>query len=233
MFNNHKISVVIPCYNEEKAIAVTISKIPKFVDEILVVDNNSTDNTTKIATKLGAKIVNEKKAGYGYALRAGIKSVKDGIVVTIDGDATYPIEDLEKILKFMFKNDFDFVSGARLPLENKEAMGKINIIGTKLINFFILVLFWVKTKDSLSGMWVFKKDIYNKLNLVSYDWNLSEEIKIEAARKFKYGEYHITHHIRLGETKLLKWRVGLENLIFLFWKRIFPSESLPKFLKLT
>lgn len=233
MFNKKSITVVIPCYNEEKAIKTTISKIPKIVDEILVVDNNSTDNTSNIAKELGARVVLETRKGYGAALRKGIESAKGDVVVTIDGDATYPIENLEKMLKFMDEKKLDFISGARLPLKNKDAMEKTNIFGTKLLNFFTMILFQVKVRDILSGMWIFKRDCYKKLTLVSYDWNLSEEIKIEAAKKVKFSEYHIDHHIRLGETKLLKWSVGIENLIFLFWKRFFPHKKFPDFLKLT
>jgi hypothetical protein len=69
--------------------------------------------------------------------------------------------------------------------------------------------------------------------VTSNDWNFSEEIKIEASRKVRYGEFHINHHVRLGETKLLKWRVGAENLVFLFWKRMFPRKPLPTWLKMT
>ncbi|MGC8776268.1 MAG: glycosyltransferase, partial [Minisyncoccia bacterium] len=67
----NKISVVIPCYNEEKTISKVINSIPKEVFEIIVVDNNSNDKTSEIAKKLGAKVVKENKQGYGYTLLKG------------------------------------------------------------------------------------------------------------------------------------------------------------------
>lgn len=233
MYQNKKLSVVIPCYNEEEGIVSTIKKVPSVIDEIVVVDNNSKDNTAKVAQRAGAKVVLEKRKGYGYALKAGIKNASGDIIITIDGDATYPIEDTQEIVKYLLDKDLDFVSGNRLPLSNKKAMSFTNILGTKVLNFFTLLLFQKRFKDILSGMWVFRKNCYRKLTLVSNDWNISEEIKIEVAQKCKFQEFHINHHQRLGKTKLLKWRVGIENLIFLFWKRISPQKNLPKFLKLT
>ena len=228
-----KISVVIPCLNEEKGIAETIKKIPPFVDEVVVADNGSTDRSVEVAKAAGAKVIVEKRRGYGYALKAGINAAGGDIIITADADATYPVGESQKAVEYLLGNNLDFVSCNRLPLINKESMGTTNVLGTRVLNLVVLVLFGIRLKDILSGMWVFKKSCYKKLILVSNDWNFSEEIKIEAAQKCHFGEYHIAHYARVGETKLLKWRVGVENLIFLFWKRVFPEKSLPRFLRLT
>ena len=233
MYKNKTISLVIPCLNEKAAISHTLKNIPKIIDEITVADNGSTDGSGEMAKMLGAKVVTESRRGYGYALKAGIEAATKEIVVTMDCDGTYPIEDIHNILDYMLENNYDFISGRRLPLKTANAMGDTNIFGTKVLNFFTFILFGLYTKDVLTGMWIFKREVYPKLIISSNDWNFSEEIKIEAARTSRYGEYHIDHHIRLGETKLLKWRVGAENLIFLFWKRFFRSRPLPKSLKLT
>jgi len=233
MYLGKKISIVIPCYNEEESIVPTIKKVPSVVDEIIVVDNNSTDRTSKLAKSAGARVILETNKGYGYALRRGIKEATGEIVVTADGDATYPIEDIEKIVDFLIKNNLEFVSCNRLPLDTHKSMGITNIIGTKVLNGSAWLLFGAKFRDILSGMWAFYKSAYEKLTLVSYDWNLSEEIKIEALKKCRFSEFHINHHSRIGQTKLLKWRVGLENLIFLFWKKLFENKKLPPQLKLT
>src|SRR3989344_1379724 len=114
MYLKCKISVVIPCHNEEAGIADTYRMIPKFVDEVVVVDNLSTDKTAKIARKLGARVISEKKKGYGFALKRGIEEAQGNIVITIDGDGTYPIEDSVRPLKFLIEENLDFVSCTRL-----------------------------------------------------------------------------------------------------------------------
>jgi glycosyltransferase involved in cell wall biosynthesis len=233
MYKGRTITVVIPCLNEEDAVGHTLGKIPDVIDEIIVADNGSTDNSPVIAEKGGAKVVIEPRRGYGYALKAGIGAATKDIVVTMDGDGTYPIEDIREVLDSMFERDLDFVSGRRLPLMTPKAMGRTNIFGTKVLGIIALILFGFRSKDILSGMWFFKREVFPRYKLISNDWNLSEEIKIEARRTSRYGEHHINHHIRLGETKLLKWRVGVENVFFLFWKRLFRYKALPKWLKLT
>lgn len=213
--------------------AVTLKTIPSFVDEVVIADNGSTDQSPSIAKQVGATVVIEKRRGYGYAHKAGIAKASGNIIVTMDCDGTYPVEDVQAMLDYLIDKKLDFISGQRLPLMTPGAMKLTNIVGTKVLNFFTLLLFQRAFKDILSGMWVFKKESYQKLVLTSNDWNFSEEIKIEAARKLRFSEYRINHHIRLGETKLLKWRVGAENLIFLFWKRFRPATPLPPYLKLT
>ena len=90
MHKGHTISVVIPCYNEEDGIGVTLADMPDVVDEVMVVDNNCTDRTAEIATAMGAKVVCEPKPGYGAAYKAGFLAATGDIIVTMDGDATYP-----------------------------------------------------------------------------------------------------------------------------------------------
>ena len=229
MIGKHKISVVIPCLNEEKGIVATIKKVPGFVDEIVVADNGSTDSSAKVAREAGARVVAEKRRGYGYALKAGIGAATGDIIITADADATYPVEDSAGIVKYLLDNDLGFISCNRLPLINKGSMGFTNILGTRVLNFLALLLFQKRFRDILTGMWVFRKDCYKKLTLVDNKWNFSEEIKIEAARKCRFGEFHVPHHVRVGETKMIKWRVGVGNAAFLFWKRVFPERLFPVF----
>jgi len=233
MYKQNKISLIIPCYNEEKGICAILQKVPDIVDEVIMVDNGSNDRTVEVASKFKVKVLREKRKGYGFALKTGIDNANGKVIITLDGDASYLVEEARKMIDYLFENELDFVSGCRLPLKDKNSMNLTNVIGTKILNLFALILFWKHFKDILSGMWVFKADAYKKLTLTSNNWNLSEEIKIEALKKVKFGECHINHFTRIGNTKLLKWRVGFENLIFLFWKRLFPEKSLPPFLKLT
>lgn len=226
MYKKHSISVIIPCHNEEAGILQTYKKIPKIVDEVIVVDNLSTDKTSAIARKLGTKVVLEKNKGYGAAIKKGIKSAKGDLVVTIDGDGTYPTEDSIGAIDFLLSKNLDFVSCNRFPLKNINSMHWQNFLGNKLISFLMSLLFFRKFKDGLSGMWIFRKNIYPFLPELSSGWNLSEEIKIEASMhpKIKFDEYSINYHSRLGASKVWPLKVGLENIFYLFYLRFFRKR---------
>lgn len=226
MYKRKKISVVIPCYNEERGIKFTFKGIPKFVDEVVVVDNLSLDETAKVAKKLGAKVVSEKRKGYGYALRKGIDKASGNIVVTIDGDATYPIEDLKMAINYLLDNNLDFVSCSRFPLRNRDSMHWQNLLGNKLVSLLMKMLFLREFKDGLSGMWVFKRSVYTKLLPLSSGWNLSEEIKIEAYLhpEVKFDEFRVNYHPRYGKSKVWPVKVGLENILYLFYLRFIKKR---------
>lgn len=227
MLKGQKISVVIPCYNEEKGIAQTCKRVPKFVDEIVVVDNLSTDNTSRIAKKLKARVITEQNKGYGYALKRGIREAKGGVVITIDGDGTYPIEDCKLSIEYLLSESLDFVSCSRFPIRNAASMHSSNLIGNKLVSFFMKLLFLREFKDGLSGMWVFKKGVIDKMPNLSNGWNLSEEVKIEAYLHpdINFDEFGINYHPRFGISKVWPIRVGIENIFYLFYLRFFKRRG--------
>jgi len=221
MHRGLKISVVIPCYNEEDGIRHTIGMLPSCVDEIVVVDNNSTDRTAEVATSLGARVVSEKRKGYGAAYKAGLPAATGDITATLDGDGTYPAAQIPEIVDFMVDRKIDFVSASRFPLKNPRAMNFSNKVGNGVLTLGMAVLYGKPVRDSQSGMWVYRTDVYPKLRLTSDGMAFSEEIKIEAIRcpGVRFGEYHIDYHPRVGEVKLDKWRDGFRNLVFLVKKR--------------
>src|SRR2546423_3603500 len=98
MYKGLSVSVVIPCFNEERGIASVLESMPKYVDQIVVVDNNSTDDTGRIALQLGAEVVFETKKGYGNAYQAGFPLARGDIVATADGDGTYPTHTIGAIV---------------------------------------------------------------------------------------------------------------------------------------
>lgn len=221
MYKGKTVSVVIPCYNEEDGLRMLMKFIPKFVDEIIVVDNNSTDATAQVARLFGAKVVREREKGYGRAYKAGFREAKSDIVITTDGDATYPIRYCYRSLDKLLEDDLDFISCRRFPLMIKEAMRKRNIIGNKILTFFTNMLFGLRLYDSQSGMWIFRRDVLSKIELISNGMSFSEEIKIEVFtnRGIRTEEVPIIYQERVGHTKLFAWRDGIENLLFLFRKR--------------
>jgi len=221
MYRDLKISVVIPCYNEEEGVAHVMRSLPESVDEVVVVDNNSTDKTAEVAASLGARVVPEKKKGYGAAYKAGLPVVTGDITVTLDGDGTYPSEQIEEVVDYLVDKDLDFVSASRFPLQNPEAMTFSSKVGNMILTVAMLVLYGKDIKDSQSGMWIYRSKVYPMMKLTSDGMPFSEEIKIEAIRvkSIRFGEYHVNYHQRIGEVKLEKWRDGFKNLWFLVKKR--------------
>jgi glycosyltransferase involved in cell wall biosynthesis len=114
MYKHHKISVIMPCRNEGSHLEHVVARVPKFVDEIIIVSNRSTDNTVDEAKRLGLKVFEDDRAikgiGYGFAHMTGIANATGDILAGIDGDATYPIEELNKIIDHLLKQKLDFVS---------------------------------------------------------------------------------------------------------------------------
>ena len=225
MYRGKTISVVIPCYNEEEGLKGVIPSIPESVDEIVVVDNNSTDETAEVARGLGARVVFEGRQGYGAAYKAGLPTVTGEITVTMDGDGTYPVEQIEECIDYLLDNDLDFVSACRFPLRDPQAMNLSNKIGNSVLTIATLLLFMRAIKDSQSGMWIYRSAIYPRLAPKSDGMPLSEEIKIAAIRDpgITFGEYHVNYHPRIGEVKLQKWRDGMLNLLYLLKLRFTPQ----------
>lgn len=220
MHRDLKLSVVIPCYNEEDGVREVIGRMPRSVDEIVVVDNNCTDRTAEVATSLGARVVAEKVPGYGAAYKAGLKAATGDVIITLDGDGTYPPEEIERLVDTLVDRRWDFLSASRFPLTDRSAMGLSNQFGNWVLTAGAAVLFFKPIRDSQSGMWVFRRELLDRMKLTSNGMPFSEEIKLEALiRGFRFGEAHIPYGARIGEVKLQKWRDGWENLLFLVRKR--------------
>ena len=221
MHRDLTISVVIPCYNEEDGVREVIERMPRAVDEIVVVDNNCTDGTARVASELGARVVAEATPGYGAAYKAGMKAATRDLIVTLDGDGTYPPEDIPRLIDTLVERRWDFLSASRFPLTDPAAMHLSNRLGNGVLTITAAVLFMTPLRDSQSGMWVFHRSCLDRLRLTSDGMAFSEEIKLEAMlRGFRFGEAHIPYGARIGEVKLQKWRDGWQNLAFLVRKRL-------------
>ncbi len=221
MYKNHRISLVMPCYNEEHGLPEVFRDLPSIVDEVIAVDNNSTDRTAEIARKFGAIVIKEPKQGYGAAYKAGLQRATGDIIVTMDGDGTYPRNFIPILLDVMIDEGFDFITCDRTGHKDKPS-NWLRVFGNDVLNFFILILFWFRVRDSQSGMWVFRRWILEHLSLTSDGMAFSEEIKLEAMSKKKLIraiELPVYYKERHGVSKLRIWRDGFYNLFFLFRKR--------------
>jgi dolichol-phosphate hexosyltransferase len=226
VYRNLTISAVIPCYNEQDGIGKVVKSLPNFIDEIIVIDNNSSDKTSEVAKSFGANVIFEQRKGYGRAYKTGFAAVKNDIIVTMDGDASYPSEPIQPMLDRLIDENCDFLSAARMPVDWDKTNENIKrFIGNKILSLMIMILFKQNIEDSQSGMWVFRRKIFDQIKLKSDGMAFSEELKIEA---FSHPEiksleipFQFRYHHREGESKLNLWGDGFRNLFFLFKKRIF------------
>ena len=223
MYKSLTITAIIPCLNEEQGIETVLRAMPDFVDEVVVVDNNSTDRTSEVAASLGAKVVREEVRGYGRAYKRGFTCATSDLIVTLDGDHSYPVDALSYLIEAFLHLDVDFLNASRFPVRDARAMSFKNKFGNLVLSLAVSVLFFRWVRDSQSGMWVFRREILKNMKLESNGMAFSQEIKIEALRnpRIRFGEISIMYSSRLGETKLNAWRDGFANLAFLLKKRFF------------
>jgi dolichol-phosphate hexosyltransferase len=221
VYKNRRITIVIPCLNEEKGIVEVLVRIPGFVDEVIVVDNNSTDRTAELARSYGARVIHEEVRGYGRAYKTGLLESRGDIIVTLDGDHSYPPDAISYLLESFLHSGVRFLSASRFPLKNKKAMSFKHWLGNKLLSLAMSVLYFCWVRDSQSGMWVFERSSLEEMHLISDGMAFSEEIKIEAIQRKGIGfkEIYIDYSTRMGEIKLQPWKDGFRNLSFLLRKR--------------
>ncbi|WGI17589.1 glycosyltransferase family 2 protein [Methanonatronarchaeum sp. AMET-Sl] len=226
-----KISVIIPTLNEEKGIKTTLQKLTdlkkEYNVEFLVVDGGSTDKTQQNAKKLGAKIIIEERNGYGRAYKTGFQQATGDIIITMDGDDSYPAENTLQHLKTFLESDVDFLTTNRFGEIGEDAMSRKHRFGNWVLTNTTNLFFNINLKDSQSGMWIFKKEILDKIELTSDGMPLSEEIKIETTTHpdIKTIEIPIKYRERVGEVVISSWKDGLKNLLFIPKKRLKKTKT--------
>ena len=224
----------MPTLNEEKGVGKTIDSIKKDIFkkknwelEIAIIDGLSKDKTQEIAKKRGAKIILEKRRGYGRAYKTGMSKATGNIIVTGDADATYPFNRIHKYIQLLLDEDLDFITTDRFAELKHGSMSVKHAFGNVVLASALRILFFINIRDSQSGMWIFKKEALKKIQPLE-DFNdgmpFSEEIKIEmfTAKNIRAKEIPSTLSSREGEVKLESFKDGYRNLKFLFKKRITP-----------
>lgn len=208
-----KVSFVIPALNEEGIVGKTIKSIP--VDEIeeagydveiIVVNNNSTDNTAQEAKDAGATVFLEKNRGYGNAYIRGFKEATGDIIIMGDADGTYPLEQSMDFINYIVDDGSDFVIGSRFKgTIEKGAMPALHqYIGNPLLTKMLNILFNSEYSDTHCGMRAFTKDALHKMNLTAPGMEFAVEMVIEAREKnLNIKEIPISYKKRGGgEAKL-------------------------------
>lgn len=203
-----RIKVIIPAYNEERSIAKVVNDVPGFVEEIIVISNNSDDATMANALKAGATVLSESRAGYGNACLRGIEyisqqKIKPDIIVFIDGDySDYP-EELSKLTAPIIENDFDFVIGARVKgLREKGSMTPQQVFGNKLATFLMRLLFGSGFTD-LGPFRAIKFDKLIELQMVDKTYGWTVEMQLKALKQgLSYVEVPVRYRNRIGVSKV-------------------------------
>ncbi len=224
MFKGLKVTLVLPCRNEEGGLKAMLSRVPAEVDEVVVVDNCSTDGTAAVAEAAGARVVKESAPGYGNAYKTVFSAASGDVIVTMDADDTSPLDAIASLLETLTSRDLDFITVRRMHLNwERTASLVIRFIGKKFLDLAGSALLMRVINDSQSGMWVFRRSILDSMRLTSAGMSFSEEIKMEAFVRLRGRAAEIPvvyqYRRRLGGSKLNLIGDGFYNLYFLFVKR--------------
>jgi len=202
--------------------------------EILVIDGPSTDGTAEIAEREGARVIREMRRGYGRAYRTGFEAATGEIIATADGDASYPVEEIPWFVLDLLEHRLDFLTCDRLSYLDAKAMTTEHRLGNWVLNFALRAFFHSALqgaparvlRDSQSGMWIFRRELLDRIQLTQDGMAFSEELKIEVLRRgLRFGETPIHYSERWGAPKLSSWRDGARNLLYLFQKRAEVSRE--------
>ena len=217
-----KIIVVIPAYNEEETIGNVIKKCKSYTNEIIVVNDGSTDRTEKIAYDLGATVVSfYRNKGLGRAMRAGLREAlkqNADIIITIDADGQYLAEEIDSLLDLIRKNEADLVLGSRF-LGKIEKMSGIKRLGNKIFSWMVRNVTGLPLKDPNTGFRVIKAELLKVLHLSS-SYTYTQEMIIRAVEEgFRVREVPITFKKRnKGKSRLMSdpAEYGIRTSLILF-----------------
>lgn len=235
-------TLVVPTLNEAGSIGAVLRTFREAAEEanrtifrddpiqweMLVVDGASIDGTAAAAEAEGARVIVERRKGYGRAYRTGFAEAAGEIIATSDGDATYPVEEIPSLLRRLIDDRLDFLTGDRLASVTRTAMTTEHRIGNRVLSATLEIAYHryvtgptgTRIRDSQSGLWVFRRSILDRVVLTQDGMAMSEELKIEALiRGFRVVEVPIRYGERVGPPKLSSWRDGVRNFMFLVRKR--------------
>jgi glycosyltransferase involved in cell wall biosynthesis len=224
----YKISILIPVYNEEETLAHCIQEAKEAIFQsklkanIIVIDNNSQDNSVEIANSKKVNVIHNKNRGYGANLHYGIINSGADIVFFADADGSYPFSEFKNFMKIILdeKTKVDFVLGNRFSNNmEKGAMPILNkYIGTPILTFFINYLFNSEISDCNCGMRAIRTDSYKKLGLTSPGMEYASEMIIKSIKQgliIKNHTFKFAKDLRSKEPHLDRWVDGWRHLRYI------------------
>lgn len=225
-----KVSFVIPALNEEGIVGKTIKSIPVedienagYEVEIIVINNDSTDNTEEEAREAGATVFLEKNRGYGNAYKRGFKEATGDIFVMGDADGTYPLEQSMSFINMIVEDGCDFVIGSRFDgTIEKGAMPALHqYIGNPMLTKMLNIFFHANYSDTHCGMRAFTREAYEKMELTAPGMEYAIEMVIEASEKnLNIKEVPISYRKRGGgEAKLSSFDDGWRHVKYMLTRK--------------
>jgi hypothetical protein len=216
------VSVVIPCLNEEETIGRCVRAAREVLadldgeGEVIVVDNDSEDESGRIAAAAGARVIHERRRGYGSAYLAGFAAARGRYLVMADADLTY---DLKEIPRFVSELEAgaELVMGDRMDNIHPGAMPWLHrYVGNPVLTGVLNLFFRTGVKDAHCGMRALRREVLPRLELRTTGMEFASEMVIRAAKEnLKIAEFPIAYHPREGQSKLSSFRDGWRHLRFL------------------
>ncbi|MHC4185855.1 MAG: glycosyltransferase family 2 protein [Planctomycetota bacterium] len=182
-----RISIVVPCRNEEKTVREIITKCQQYADDIIVIDGHSTDGTREIAESMNVRVFLDNKKGKGDALRVGISKALKEIIVFIDSDCSHDPDEIPKLVQPIIEGQADHVTGSRMRGGSDELHGDlgkfIRMVGSDIITLGINYRFGVRLTDSQNGFRAIKTEVARSLDLKENITTIEQEMIIKTLRK--------------------------------------------------
>jgi glycosyltransferase involved in cell wall biosynthesis len=226
-----RVAVVVPCHNEAATAGKVVRDFRAALPEaqVLVVDNASTDATAETARQAGARVLHEPRPGKGFALLAGFREARGAdYFVMVDGDDTYPAEDVVKLLAAAGAGA-DMVVGTRLAGAEQGAFRAGHSLGNRLFNLLVRMLFGVRTGDLFSGYRVLSRRFLETTPLIARGFEVEAELALQAVvQGYRTVEVPIRYRARPEESpsKLHTYRDGYRILmaILMFFRDYRPLK---------
>lgn len=216
------VSVVIPCLNEAENIEACVTAALGAIErmgvegEVVVADNNSEDDSARIARDAGARVILERRRGYGSAYLAGFAAARGRYIVMLDADLTYDFNDIPRFVAAL-EDGAEMVIGDRMDNIQPGAMPwHHQYIGNPVLTGVLNLFFRTGISDAHCGMRAFRRDVLPRLDLRTTGMEFASEMVIRASKeKLRIAEFPIEYHPRGGESKLSSFRDGWRHLRFL------------------
>ena len=218
------ISVILPCLNEEASLGRVIELARRGIaklglpEDIIVVDNGSTDLSAQVARAHGARVLIQPHRGYGSALRKGFENVRYDIIVMGDADLSYDLSSLDLLVAPLLKGAADFVMGNRMHDIQPGAMPRLHrYVGNPMLSATLRLLFHSNSvHDAHCGMRAITRRAYCRLHCVTTGMEFASEMVVRAIRcNLRITERDITYRPRVGKSKLHSFRDGWRHLRFM------------------
>jgi glycosyltransferase involved in cell wall biosynthesis len=218
---SRKIAVLIPCLNEERTIAKVIEDFRKQLPEaaVYVYDNDSSDQTARVAQDAGAKVFREKRRGKGFVVASMFEDVEADLYILVDGDDTYPAEKVHELLQPIIDERADMVVGNRLEAFGEESFRRFHVIGNKLVVGLVNLIFKCNLKDIMSGYRAFSRDLVRKVPIISRGFEVETEMTLQALHyDFVIAEVPVPYRKRPqgSSSKLKTFSDGMKTILTVF-----------------